>query len=256
MPATNRIELIGSVALDELSIAQAQRLTGISRQALRAAIADGRLEAWPARRRWHDPKRPVPSVRWRTSRDALERFIACCPPCAWPGCGRPGVTPTGRCSLEHKGWVGRRHTAESRAKMAVAKKGVPLQHAPEWNERIGEAKQRFYDDSDRSQANRRQLSEQMMRAWETGEGAAGVAVAKMHGGARSRWRGRWAARKRGRVGGRERGYTDLQAKGVLRCKRENPTLGRHRLAELSGLTERQVRAILDEAADVPSTPGG
>src|SRR5206468_12083496 len=102
----------------EHTIAQAQRLTGISRQALRAAIEDGRLQAANVRQHHDQPGRQ--GDRWRITREALERFIASCPPCAWPGCERPGATAAGRCSRKHSSPLDRRKSPETRARLSAA----------------------------------------------------------------------------------------------------------------------------------------
>lgn len=209
------------------------RETGIHRRALRAAIRSGRL---PVR---------CSGQALLISREALESWIASCPTCAWPGCDRPGITPAGRCSREHgtvlPGW---HHTAETRARMSATRTGVP--RSPDLIEQIREGVLRFYQDDERSEANRQAKSAMMARSWETGEGAAPARVAAMGGPTRSKVFGRWAGQQAGRAGGRERGYSELQAKGVLKLKREDPTLGRRRLAKASGLSEKQVRAILED----------
>jgi hypothetical protein len=236
-----------TIGAETLTIAQAEREYGISRKALRAAIADGRLEAWNARQHHDRPGRD--GDRWRFTREALERFIASCPPCPWPGCDRPGVTAAGRCSQEHSGTLpGTRRSPETRARISAAKmgqgKGVPKPHTPEWDANIGEGRRAFLADPERSAPYRRAKSEEMRRAFAIGEGAARAMVLTKGPRTRQKMFGRWDGRK----GGRPRGYTELQKKGVLKLKREHPELGRVGLARESGLTEKQVRAILDAEA--------
>ena len=242
-------------APDGLSIAQAQREYGISRQALRAAVEDGRLLATNARQ--HHDRPGGEGDRWRFPRAELERFIASCPRCPWPDCDRPGVTAAGRCSREHSGTLpGTTRSPETRAKISAAKmgqtKGVPRPHTPVWDQHVGEGIRAFWADAERSAPYRRAKSEELRRSWEKGNGAApGVLAAKGGPLARSRWGGRWGARDAGRVGGRKRGYTALQAKGVLELKRTNPKLGIRRLAVESDLSPWQVREILADHEDDP-----
>jgi transcriptional regulator with XRE-family HTH domain len=56
--------------------------------------------------------------------------------------------------------------------------------------------------------------------------------------------GRWFGRQYGYLGGPKRRYTDEQAENVRKLKREHPGWGRSSLTAASGLTEKQVRAIL------------
>jgi transcriptional regulator with XRE-family HTH domain len=61
-----------------------------------------------------------------------------------------------------------------------------------------------------------------------------------------RWKGRLGGLEAGRLGGRERGYSDEKIRQVRGLKQLDPNIGRHRIAKLAGLTEKQVRAILAE----------
>jgi hypothetical protein len=228
----------------EWTIASAQRAKGVSRQTLIAAIEDGRLEATNGRQRHDQPGRQ--GDRWRFTEAAWLRFLASCPPCAWPGCDKPGVTPAGRCSRSHSGPLDRTKSAETRAKMSAAKKGqtrgVPRPHTPEWDEHIGAGIRQFWADLERSAARRQAKSEELRGHWETGTGAAAGYIATKSGPTRSRMFGRWAGSK----GGRPRGYSDEEAEAVLELKRQHSEFGRLSLARRTGLTPKQVRAILDD----------
>jgi hypothetical protein len=228
---------------DLMSVAEAHRRTGISVKALLAAIHSRRLEALGGTqagdKHWGRP--------WRITPEAIDRFIASCPPCAWPGCDRPGVTAAGRCSKQHSGTLEHLHSPEARARQANSQRGVPRPHTPEHVENGAEAMRRFFADPERSQAWRDELSERMTLSWETGKGAAPASVVLMGGRTRSRWFGRWAGKKAGRQGGRTRGYSDLQRRAVLALKLDDPSLGRERLARMTNLSPDQIRAILSDA---------
>jgi hypothetical protein len=68
------------------------------------------------------------------------------------------------------------------------------------------------------------------------------------GGARQKMIGAREGRAAGRRGGKKRGYSAAKATEVLELRRKNPRLGRNSLAKRTGLTEKQVRNILAEAA--------
>src|SRR5215831_3974622 len=158
---------LSRVSSDEVSVAEAHRRTGISVKALIAALKDGRLEGQNARRPGEHWGRA-----WRISPAAIERFIASCPPCPWPGCDRPGVTAAGRCSKQHAATLERLNSPEAQAKAraaSAARRGVPKPHSPEHDRLAHEGLLRFYDDPERSHAKRRADSERLRRSWETGE---------------------------------------------------------------------------------------
>ena len=64
------------------------------------------------------------------------------------------------------------------------------------------------------------------------------------GRARSRWLGRWRGRENGKLGGQRRRYTDEQADHVRALKQAHKDWGRASLSAATGLSEKQIRAIL------------
>jgi hypothetical protein len=83
--------------------------------------------------------------------------------------------------------------------------------------------------------------------WRCGIALARV-VAPFPGLARKKWGRKWGAFRGGSEGGKQRGYTDHQAREVRTIKQDHPSFGRDAIAGMTGLTAKQVRAILTETA--------
>jgi hypothetical protein len=221
------------VVAELLSLRQAGRLSGVSHEALRAAIDDDRLPAWRAQRGYERGRLGTRS-HWLIARDALEAFVAGLEPCLYPGCDKPAAARSGCCSGPHTTGVRARGKARApevgvkvRAAMTGRERGP---NPPEWNEHLAAGIQRFYDDHDRSKEKRREAAERMRHSWETGEGAAPAAVGSRLKAPRARqvWLGRWngvkgaaAGVEAGRAkGGRPPKATPEQKQEMLRLSNE------------------------------------
>jgi hypothetical protein len=72
--------------------------------------------------------------------------------------------------------------------------------------------------------------------------------------AKRRWKGKLGGLTAKNNHGRPRGYTEDQAAAVLRLQREHSGFGRGSLAKATGLTEKQVRAILSRKEEPGRNP--
>lgn len=87
-------------ASNEVSVRQAATIVGASKDAILAAVNDGRLSArWD--KRASNNGRPGPREQWIIERESLDRFVADLEPCHFPGCQRLGITPESYCGREH-----------------------------------------------------------------------------------------------------------------------------------------------------------
>src|SRR4051812_2973772 len=84
----------------ELTLAEAKRETGISKESLRFAIDSGALIARKGQRELV-PGRLGTRTHWIILRADISRWLASLHSCRYPGCDRLGVGPTGCCSGPH-----------------------------------------------------------------------------------------------------------------------------------------------------------
>ncbi len=212
-----------------VSLAEAHRLTGVSREVLRAAVVEGRLPAAFGRR---EGVRRGSATHWLISRPDLRAFVDAAPSCRYPGCEQPGLSSTGCCCGPHAIGVltvGKKRDPAVTQKMSAALRGVLRgPRSPEWAANIAAGVQRYYN-SDRSARQRTESSLRMLDSWESGNGAApAVLRARARGLARSRYFGRWNGHKgaaagieAGRAkGGRPPACTPEQQVEMLRLSKQ------------------------------------
>jgi hypothetical protein len=206
-----------------LTAAAAARTFGVDPASLRAAI-DARV----VRGRRHR----VADGRWIRTVDPgeLKHDLAHLPTCRYEGCDRRALAPSGACSGPHaralettgKSW----RTWEAIEKTAAALKGRPR---PDVRERVAAM----------------HADPHAKYAWAVRlvEGRDASPTGAISPNAKRRWKGRLEGLTAKNNHGRPRGYTEEQAATVLRLHRERG-FGRGSLARATGLTEKQVRAIL------------
>jgi hypothetical protein len=144
----------------ELSIAEARRRTGLSRDSLLAAVNEGRLRGRWGRR--NDAGQRGTGIHgsathWWVRADDLDAFYEALPECRYPGCTRKAAAPSGCCSGPHATALrrlGKPRPPETIAKMRESTLGKPRgPHSPERRAAIAAGHLRFWS-SDRSRAQR------------------------------------------------------------------------------------------------------
>lgn len=212
-------------APESLSLTRAAKRFGLNRHTLRAAVDTGKIRAERIERAGLGPD----GVGFLFDPHELQEDLAALPACRYPGCDRFALGASGACEAHGHVFLGLRARGVRRPdigpKISASKIGKPR---PDQSERIKDS----------------------LRA---GSGAWAVLIDRewrpMKGRTKSRYKGRWAGQAAGKHGGRKRGYSELQAKGIRALKQQDPNLGIRRLAQHSGLTVKQVRAILTAKDD-------
>jgi hypothetical protein len=91
------------------------------------------------------------------------------------------------------------------------------------------------------------LRGELLGAWKTGGGPPEWLLGRYKKGVTGRWHRRWNGARGGEfgtLGGPRRRWTDADAERVSEMRRLHPKWGRGSIAKATGLTEKQVRAIL------------
>jgi hypothetical protein len=144
------------------TLAAAARRAGLTPEALREAIDDGRLRA-----EWGQDDRPGvrgSRTHWLIQPAELEHFLSSLEPCRYPGCDRPGHSTTGCCCGGHAIGVeqlGKPRSPDVGAKISAARRGKSYgHHSIERTRRIRDGLRRFYA-SDRSHSVRARARRRM-----------------------------------------------------------------------------------------------
>lgn len=228
----------------ELTLAQAARELPISKESLRLAINRDELPARKGQREYA-ARRYGTRTHWIILRSDLEEWFARLPACRYPGCKKPGSGPTGCCSGPHAQGVamaGKRRPGIGE-KISAARRGVPRgPHSPERVAAIADGLQRFWESEDSRTERTRRARTMTTPARQ----AAAYKVRHRAADPRKRQRtlGRWGGQAHGHKGGAPRRYDSDAATEVRRLKAQHPSWGRATIARATGLTEKQVRAIL------------